>query len=44
MESADLIKNLLINELFWANQKNLKRVKVIDLKSFLAHLTELSKE
>ena len=44
MKSADLIKNLLINELFWANQTNLKRVKVSDLKSYSAHLTKPTRE
>ena len=44
MKSADLIKNLLINELFWANQTNLKRVKVSDPKSYSAHLTRPTRE
>ena len=35
MKSADLIKNLIINELFWAYKTNLKRVTVIVLKNSL---------
>lgn len=42
MKSADFIKNKIINELFWANQTNLKRVKVIDPRSYSAHLAEPS--